>query len=82
MGCCEDRVLDGPASGGKGSKGGNWLDCIRGKDVSGPHRCFELGGGALRFASALRAELAQLVSLANVILEETMIYAVVCWSKP
>ena len=21
---CENRVLDGPASGGKGSKGGNW----------------------------------------------------------
>ena len=26
---CEDRVLDGPASGGKGSKGRNELDCIR-----------------------------------------------------
>ena len=30
---CEDRVQDGPASGGKGSKGRNYLDCIRGKDV-------------------------------------------------
>ena len=28
---CEDRVLDGPASGDKGSKGMNQLDCIRGK---------------------------------------------------
>ena len=25
---CEDQVLDGPASGGKGSKSGNSLDCI------------------------------------------------------
>ena len=30
---CEDRVLDGPASGEKGSKGRNELDCIRGKGV-------------------------------------------------
>jgi len=30
---CEDRVPDGPASGGKGSKGKNSLDCIRGKGV-------------------------------------------------
>ena len=30
---CEDRVLEGPASGGKGSKGRNWLDCIRGKSA-------------------------------------------------
>ena len=28
---CEDRVLDGPASGKKGSKGKNQLDCIRDK---------------------------------------------------
>ena len=34
-GGCEDRVLDGPASGVKGSKGGNLLDCIRGKGVKG-----------------------------------------------
>ena len=27
----EDRVLDGLASGGKGSKGRHQLDCIRGK---------------------------------------------------
>ena len=27
----EDRVLDGSASGGKGSNGRNELDCIRGK---------------------------------------------------
>ena len=33
---CEGRVLDGPASGGKGSKGRNELDCIRGKGVRGP----------------------------------------------
>ena len=30
---CEDRVLGGPASGEKGSKGRNELDCIRGKGV-------------------------------------------------
>jgi hypothetical protein len=36
---CEDRVLDGPASGGKGSKGIIWLDCIRGKDVAEPRWC-------------------------------------------
>jgi hypothetical protein len=30
---CEDRVLDGPASGEKGSNGSNWLDCIRDKGV-------------------------------------------------
>ena len=30
---CKDRVLDGPASGEEGSKGRNWLDCIRGKGV-------------------------------------------------
>jgi len=30
---CEDRVLDGPASEEKGSKGRKWLDCIRGKGV-------------------------------------------------
>ena len=29
----EDRVLDGPASEEKGSKGRNWLDCIWGKGV-------------------------------------------------
>ena len=29
----EDRVLDRPASGGKGSKGMNSLDCFRGKGV-------------------------------------------------
>ena len=28
---CENRVLDGLASGEKGSKGRNKLDCIRGK---------------------------------------------------
>ena len=28
---CADRVLDGPASGGKGSKGMIQLDCIREK---------------------------------------------------
>ena len=28
---CEDRVLDGLASGGKGANGRNSLDCIRGK---------------------------------------------------
>ena len=31
----EDRVLDGPASGEKGSKGRNELDCIRGPQRSG-----------------------------------------------
>ena len=35
------RILDGPASGGKGSKGRNQLDCIR--DNAGPH-----GGRATR----------------------------------
>ena len=33
----EDRVLDGPASGGKGSKGRNELDCIRGKGHEAPY---------------------------------------------
>ena len=33
-GRCEDRVLDGPASGGKGFKGRNWLDCMWGKGVT------------------------------------------------
>ena len=33
---CQHRVLDGPALGGKGSKGRNWLDCIRGKRRKGP----------------------------------------------
>ena len=28
---CDDRVLDGPASGEKGSKSRSWLDCIWGK---------------------------------------------------
>ena len=28
---CEDRILDGPVSGEKGSKGRSLLDCIRGK---------------------------------------------------
>ena len=37
---CEDRVRDGPASGGKGFKGRNWLDCIRGKRRKGPYPCF------------------------------------------
>ena len=32
-GGCEDRILDGPASGGKSSKGRNYLDCIWGKGV-------------------------------------------------
>jgi len=36
---CEDRVLDGPASGGKGSKGRNELDCIRGKGVRSQSLC-------------------------------------------
>ena len=31
---CEDRVLDGPASGRRGNKGRKSLDCIRGKGVS------------------------------------------------
>ena len=26
-----DRVLDGPTSDEKGSKGRNWLDCLRGR---------------------------------------------------
>jgi hypothetical protein len=30
---CDDRDLDGPASGDKGSKGRNELNCIRGKGV-------------------------------------------------
>ena len=29
-GPCEDWILDGPASGGKGSKGRNYLDCYSG----------------------------------------------------
>jgi hypothetical protein len=32
----EDRVLDSPTSGAKGSKGMNQLDCIRGKSRKGP----------------------------------------------
>ena len=32
-GTCEDQVLEGPASGGKGSKFRNQFDCIRGKGV-------------------------------------------------
>ena len=32
---CEDRVRDGPASGEKGSKVRNWLDCIQGKRRTG-----------------------------------------------
>ena len=32
---CEDRVLDGPASGEKGSKGGILLDCIRSESREG-----------------------------------------------
>jgi hypothetical protein len=35
--CCEDRVRDGPASGEKGSKGRNYLDCIRGKRRKGTY---------------------------------------------
>ena len=35
---CEDRVLDGPASGGKGSKGMNLLDGIRGRRRKDPHQ--------------------------------------------
>ena len=35
---CEDRVLDGPASGEKVSKSMNQLDCTRGKGVK--HRIF------------------------------------------
>ena len=34
LGACDDRVLYGPASGGKGSKGRNWLDCIRDKGTA------------------------------------------------
>ena len=30
---CEDWVRDGPASGEKGSKGRNYLDCIRGNGL-------------------------------------------------
>ena len=41
---CEDRVLDGPASGGKGSKGSNQLDRIRGV-CRAPGRC-RTGGHA------------------------------------
>ena len=37
-GWCEVRVLDGPASGGKGSKSRNSLDCIGGKEREGPSR--------------------------------------------
>ena len=33
---CEDRVRDGPASGEKGSKGRNYLDCIRGNGLRQP----------------------------------------------
>ena len=36
---CEDRVLDGPVSWGKGSKGKNLLDCIWGKAVLYWHSC-------------------------------------------
>ena len=32
----EDRVMDGPTSEGKGSKGSSWLDCIRGKGIMPP----------------------------------------------
>ena len=33
---CEDRELDGPALGEKGSKGENWLDCMRGNGDTFP----------------------------------------------
>ena len=33
MAPCEDRVLDRPASGEKGSKDRNWFDCIPGNGV-------------------------------------------------
>jgi hypothetical protein len=54
---CEDWVLDGLASGGKDSKGGNWLDCIRGEGVKALWRagaarvclCQTLRGGEAGF---------------------------------
>jgi len=57
VGCaaCADRVLDGPASGKKGSNGRNELDCIRGKGVRALiFRTALVGGreaGADRFSS-------------------------------
>jgi len=36
QGAFEDRVRDGPTSGRKGSKGRNYLDCIRGNRRKGP----------------------------------------------
>ena len=39
---CEDRVRDGPASGGKGSKGRNYLDCIRGNGLHLPEEILSL----------------------------------------
>ena len=42
---CEDQVFDGPASGGKGSKGRNELDCIRGKRHKGLCLPAGVGGG-------------------------------------
>ena len=39
---CDDRVLDKPASGGEGSEGRTYLDCIRGKGVS--NHLQKLGG--------------------------------------
>ena len=41
-GVCEDRVRDGPASGGKGSKGRNYLDCIRGNGLHLPEEILSL----------------------------------------
>ena len=41
---CEDQVLDGPASAGKGSHGRHLLDCIRGKGrVSSGSRLSQIG---------------------------------------
>ena len=39
---CEDRVRDGPASGKKGSKGRNYLDCIRGNGLHLPEEILSL----------------------------------------
>ena len=49
---CEDRVLDGPASGGKDSKGRNKLGCIRGKRTEEVDEAVQEGYGeeAVRLA--------------------------------
>ena len=55
---CEDRVLDGPASGVKGSKGTNSLNCIRGEGLKGPHRVSPAGEAraSAEYAPALGSE--------------------------